>query len=398
MRWVLVMVLALWAGMAGAQDVPADKGPGGFAEWVQGFRVRAAAHGITQATRDAALTGLSYNAEVIKRDRSQNEFTKTVWVYLETAASDDRIRNGQAALRRHSALLDAIKARYGVDRQIVVAIWGLESAYGTFRGSIPTVEALATLAYDGRRGDFFEGQLIDALRILQDDHVRPDDMTGSWAGAMGHTQFIPSSFLAYAVDFNGDGRRDIWHDDPADALASTAAYLSRNGWVKEQPWGVEVTVPDGFDYLQANRTITRLPSQWAALGVVGLDGPVRDYATASLLLPGGAEGAAFLIFPNFDVIETYNTADSYIIAVGHLADRIMGGGPIRHAWPVEDRALTYDERIELQERLTAAGFDTKGIDGLIGPLTIDAIRGWQKANGMVPDGYAPPRLLERLRG
>ena len=215
---------------------------------------------------------------------------------------------------------------------------------------------------------------------------------------MGHTQFIPTSYLAYAVDFTGDGKRDIWSDDPADALASTASYLANFGWISGQPWGVEVRLPNGFDYTQANRRIQRLPSEWARMGVTGLNGRVvRDYGDASVLLPAGAQGAAFLIFHNFSVIERYNTADAYVIGVGHLSDRIAGGGAIQASWPRGDRALVFGERQELQRRLTAAGHSTQGIDGRIGPLTIDAIRSYQRSQGLVPDGYASLSLLMRLR-
>ena len=341
---------------------------------------------------------MRYNTDVIQRDRNQSEFTKTIWEYLDSAASDLRVRNGLAALRQNEGLLNAIEARYGVEKEVVVAVWGLESSFGAFRGDEPLIEALATLAYDGRRGRFFEQQLIAALKIIQSGDVAPSDMTGSWAGAMGHTQFIPTSYLAYAVDFTGDGKRDIWSDDPADALASTASYLANFGWISGQPWGVEVRLPNGFDYTQANRRIQRLPSEWARMGVTGLNGRVvRDYGDASVLLPAGAQGAAFLIFHNFSVIERYNTADAYVIGVGHLSDRIAGGGAIQASWPRGDRALVFAERQELQRRLTAAGHSTQGIDGRIGPLTIDAIRSYQRSQGLVPDGYASLSLLMRLR-
>jgi hypothetical protein len=215
---------------------------------------------------------------------------------------------------------------------------------------------------------------------------------------MGHTQFIPTSFLDYAVDGNADGRHDIWSDDPTDALASTANYLRSFGWALGQPWGIEVRLPDGFDYATARRENEQLPSTWAALGVVDLNGhAIPDHASATILLPGGAEGAAFMIFPNFEVLERYNTSDAYVIGVGHLADRIAGGRGIQATWPREDGALSAPQRRELQERLTAAGFDTIKIDGRIGPLTINAIRNYQLANGLTPDGYASGRLLERLR-
>mgnify|MGYP001791921981 CR=1 FL=1 len=370
----------------------------GFERWISGFARRARAQGIRAATLQAAFRGVQYDPDVIRRDRNQSEFTKTIWEYLDSAASDTRIRNGKAALRKHRRKLDAIEARYGVEKEVVVAVWGLESAYGEYRGTNNIIQSLATLAYDGRRGAFFEEQLIAALKILQNGDTSPRNMTGSWAGAMGHTQFIPTSYLAYAVDFTGDGRRDIWADDPSDALASTAAYLKRFGWVKGQPWGVEVTLPRGFNYAQASRRITKTPGQWAQLGVVDMNGrAVPNYGKASILLPAGGQGAAFMIFKNFSVIERYNTADAYVIGVGHLSDRIKGGPAIKASWPRGDRALTFAERKEMQQRLTRAGFSTQGIDGRIGPKTIEAVRAYQRSQGLVQDGYASLSLLKRLR-
>ena len=370
----------------------------GFDRWLADFRRRALGEGIRADVLDAALAGLRYNADVIGRDRNQSEFTKQIWDYLDSAASEDRVRNGRAALQKNARLLAEIEARHGVEAEVVTAIWGLESAYGAYRGSTPIIEALATLAYDGRRGAFFEEQLIAALRIAQAGDVSPRAMTGSWAGAMGHTQFIPTSYLAFAQDFDGDGRRDIWSDDPADALASTAAYLARFGWTKGQPWGVEVRLPEGFDYAQTGERIKKSPDDWAAMGVRDVDGNrVPDHGQASILLPAGARGAAFMIFDNFHVIERYNTADAYVIGVGHLSDRIRGAGPLRSGWPREDRNLRFVEKQEMQERLTSAGFDTQGVDGVIGPNTIAAIRAFQKTHGLTPDGYASYDILQRLR-
>lgn len=370
----------------------------GLQRWIKRYKSRALKAGISASVFDQAFRGVQYNAAIIKKDRNQNEFTKTIWDYLDSAASDARIKNGKAALSKHNAKLQKIENRYGVDKEVVVAIWGLESAYGTFKGSTPVIEALATLAYDGRRGDFFEEQLTAALSILQNGDVTVLNMKGSWAGAMGHTQFMPTSFQSYAVDFTGDGKRDIWSGDPTDALASTAAYLKHFGWKKNQPWGVEVTLPKGFDYASANRENLKNPSEWARLGIKDMRGrPVPNHGKASILLPAGAQGAAFMIFKNFDVIEHYNTADAYVIGVGHLADRIQGGPAIQGNWPRGDRALTYKERIELQKRLTKAGFDTQKIDGKIGPLTIAAVRGYQRSEGMIPDGYASLTLLKSLR-
>jgi len=399
----LVLSILLLAGLpAGAQTpatpAPAERSEAGLQDWIGAFRPRALAAGITAQTFDSAMADVRFVPQVVARDRNQSEFTKTIWDYLGTAVSDDRIRNGKAALQRHQTDLTAIAAHYGVPAQIITAIWGLESAYGTFRGSDPVLSSMASLAYDARRAAFFEAQVIAALTILQNGDTQIENLTGSWAGAMGHTQFMPGSFLDHAVDWTGDGRRDIWSDDPRDALASAAAYLKDNGWITGQPWGVEVRLPAGFDYLLANREVRQTPTEWAAIGITDTRGlPVADHGPASLLLPAGAEGAAFMIFRNFEVLESYNTADAYVIAVGHLADRIAGGAALAGDWPRQDRALTHPERIELQTELTAQGFNTVKIDALIGPLTINAVRGWQVAQGEVPDGYASPRLLERLR-
>ncbi|MEO0749809.1 MAG: lytic murein transglycosylase, partial [Pseudomonadota bacterium] len=288
---------------------------------------------------------------------------------------------------------------YGVEAEVVVAVWGLESRYGTRMGDYPMIDAMATLAFDGRRGAFFESQLIAALRILQSGDVNVGNFTGSWAGAMGHTQFIPTSYLAYAVDFTGDGKRDIWSkNNPADALASTAAYLKRFGWRKGQPWGVEVRLPNGFNAANASRSIKRTPSQWASLGVTDMRGkPVPDYGQASILLPAGTRGAAFMIFNNFAVIEKYNKADAYVIGVGHLSDRITGGPAIQTAWPRGYEPLSFEEKKELQRRLQRKGFGIEKIDGLIGPNSRRAIRAYQQSVGMSPDGYASKDVLKRIK-
>ena len=370
----------------------------GLQDWIAGFRGRALTAGISAAVFDGAMAGLAYLPDVVRRDRNQNEFTKTIWDYLDTATSEDRVAGGITALAQNRDLLDRIEAAYGVEAEVVVAIWGLESAYGAVRGDVRTLQALATLAYDGRRGAFFEAQLLAALQILQAGDTSPDRMLGSWAGAMGHTQFMPTSYHSFAVDFTGDGRRDIWGDDPADALASTAAYLATNGWTSGQPWGLEVRLPAGFDYGQTGERVKRTVAEWQAMGVAPwAGGALPDHGMASVLLPGGARGAAFVIFANFQVIETYNTADAYVIAVGHLADRIAGGPPIHATWPRDYRALTLPERIEMQTRLGAVGFDPGGVDGKIGPLTIAAVRAFQRSAGLVPDGYPSLDILTRLR-
>ncbi len=385
-------------GMSGPEQLVPATANLTFGDWIAGFRMRAEAQGIRAEVMDGAFAGIEYNTSVIEKDRNQSEFSRTIWDYLDGAVSADRIANGRAALAAHGDLLQRIEDAYGVDKEIVVAIWGLESAYGTFRGNIPIIPAMATLAFDGRRAAFFEGQLIAALKILQAGDVDAGHMTGSWAGAMGHTQFMPTSFLDHAVDFTGDGRRDIWSDDPADALASTAAYLRHFGWQKGEPWGVEVRVPEGFDYGLTGERVKKPAGDWAALGIRDMEGKaVPDHGAASILMPAGVRGATFMIFQNFHVIERYNAADAYVIGVGHLADRIAGGPPIRADWPREDRALLAAERQELQAKLTEAGFSTGGVDGKIGPNTIAAIRAFQRTVGLVPDGYASVEVLGKLR-
>ncbi|RPE63107.1 membrane-bound lytic murein transglycosylase B [Pacificibacter maritimus] len=369
-----------------------------LAGWIEGFKQRARRSGISETTLTRAFRHVRYDSSVIANDRNQSEFTKQIWDYLDSAASPLRVKNGAAAMLRHSRALDNVETAYGVDKHIVAAIWGLESAYGATRGDVPVIQALATLAYDGRRGSFFEEQLIAALKILQSGDTSPSNMKGSWAGAMGHTQFIPTSFLAFAVDGTGDGKRDIWSDDPTDALASTAAYLARHGWRKGQPWGVEVQLPSGFDYELARRDMTLSPAVWAQKGVRGVDGKaVPNYGQGAILLPAGASGAAFMIFENFAVIERYNKADAYVIGVGHLSDRLRGKGPIQASWPRDYQPLSFEEKKMMQRSLKQRGFLDDKVDGLIGPNTINAIRGFQKSIGVTADGYPSKTLLAHLR-
>jgi membrane-bound lytic murein transglycosylase B len=396
------------AGGSLAQDVEAEivEEPGvdlgseqGLQDWVKAFRGRALAAGISAATFDEAMAGVQFLPDVVQRDRKQDEFTKTIWDYLDKAVSEDRIVAGQKALAKYGDVLDRLQATYGVDKHVVLAIWGLESAYGVVRGDIPTLSALATLAYDTRRGAFFEGELIAALKILQSGVVAPAVMMGSWAGAMGHTQFMPSSYLAYAVSFDGMGKPDIWGKDPSDALASTAAYLAKFGWQRGQNWGTEVTLPAGFDYELAGNRTQKPMSVWAGMGVVpAAGGDLAQEGWAALLLPAGARGPAFLVFDNFAAIEAYNKADAYVIAVGHLADRIAGGPAFRATWPRDLRALTLPERKEMQSLLLAQGVYAGQPDGKVGPLTISAVKAYQKAQGMVVDGYPSLDVLTKLRG
>ena len=379
------------AGMSPVADA-------GFDTWVAAFRTRAAGRGISPGTLSSAFQRAGFLPGVIERDRNQTEFKRSLEDYLSIAASDERLSKGRAALSRHASTLNAIEARYGVEPQVVTAVWGLESFYGERRGTIPVISALATLGYEGRRGDFFDSQLLAALRILQNGDITPDRMTGSWAGAMGHTQFIPTSYLEYAVDFNGDGRRDIWADDPTDALASTAAYLSRAGWRKGQPWGVEVQLPAGFNPGLAGRGKGRSTAAWSDMGVRSASGGrVQDHGAASILLPGGTSGPAFMIFSNFNAIARYNNAVSYVIGVGHLSDRLIGGAEIRGNFPPDAAGMSKADRQDLQRRLTAAGYDTEGSDGVIGGKTRAAIEGFQRARGLPITGEPTTALLAMLR-
>ncbi|WP_050605030.1 lytic murein transglycosylase [Ruegeria sp. 6PALISEP08] len=369
-----------------------------FQVWLSAFQGRAQQQGITKGTLSQVFSDITFDEDIIERDRNQAEFSKPIWEYLESAVSDTRLSNGRAAMQRHRQVLNRIEAEYGVEKEVVTAIWGLETSFGSYRGSSRTLRSLATLAFDARRAQFFETQLIAALQIVQAGDVSAANMLGSWAGAMGHTQFMPTSYLDHAVDFDGDGRRDIWSDDPTDALASAASYLAQHGWTKGQPWGVEVRLPADFDYASARRDFTRMPSEWAARGVLGRDGtPVPDHGRAAILLPAGGQGVALMIFDNFSVIEAYNGADAYVIGIGHLSDRLTGGAPFLSDWPRAERVLSFSEQKELQFRLTEAGFDTKGIDGRTGPNTINAVRAYQLAQGLRPDGYPTVRLLDQLR-
>ena len=334
---------------------------------------------------------------MIERDRNQTEFTRTLEDYLAIAASDERVSKGRAALGRYGGTLSAIEARYGVEPEVVTAVWGMESFYGERTGDVPVVSALATLAYEGRRASFFESQLIAALKILQNGDVGPARMTGSWAGAMGQTQFIPTTYLAYAVDFDGDGRRDIWSADSTDSLASAAAYLAKSGWRRGQPWGVEVRLPEGFSG-PLGRGTTRSASSWASAGVRDMDGrAVPDWGPASIIAPMGRSGPAFMVFPNFAVIGRYNNAENYMIGIGHLSDRLKGGPPVRGSFPPDATGMTIADRRALQERLTARGFDTGGADGVIGKRTTDAIAGFQASAGLPVTGEPSLELLASLR-
>ena len=370
-----------------------------FKQWVSNFKKDAVSNGITTSTFNTAFENVQLNSRVIKADNKQAEFSREIWDYLDTATSPKRIANGKENLSDYLNLLREIQFKYQVDAEVILAIWGLESSYGKRMGDINIIEALATLAFDGRREKFGKQQLLEALNIIQRGDITPDKMMGSWAGAMGHTQFIPTSYQAYAQDFTGDGKRNVWDPlDPSDALASTANYLAEFGWTNNQPWGIEVNLPENFNYRNADLEVKATPSRWSELGLKTITGgKIPNYGEGSVFLPAGAKGPAFIVFNNFFVIKRYNNANSYAMAVGHLSDRILGGKSFHIEWPRGPGALKFNEKVELQNLLNQLGYDVGEADGIIGPNSIAAIRKFQISVGLIPDGMSNKDLLLKMR-
>lgn len=371
-----------------------------FAQWQDDFRQQALQAGIDASLFDRVFQGITPDMDVIKADRSQPEFTRPVWEYLDGALSPVRVRQGKVLLEQNAELLGRIEQRYGVDRQVLVSVWGMESNYGKFQGSKSVIRSLATLAYEGRRPTFAQDQLLAALKILQNGDIQPEAMLGSWAGAMGQTQFIPTTYDTHAVDFDGDGRRDIWNST-ADALASTAHYLQSSGWKKDQPWGFEVQLTPDFDFFLADGVQRKTVNEWLQLGLrlpTGTRLPEGSgLSSAALLLPAGARGPAFLVLDNFRAILKYNNSSSYALAVSLLGDRFSNWGYIAGAWPKDDLPLSRSERMELQNLLNASGHEAGNADGIIGANTRKAIRDAQHGLGWPADGYPTHKLLESLR-
>lgn len=368
---------------------------GEFRACVTELRSQATSRGIKAEVFDGALRGVEADADVIEAKERQPEFTLPIWEYINLLVEDARIAEGQRKLAAWSKVLGEIERAYGVERHVVVAIWGVESGYGKRLGDRPLVRSLATAACFGRRQEFFRDELFQVLRIQQRGDMRNEDMKGSWAGAFGHTQFMPSTFQRLAVDFDGDGRRDLVGSIP-DALASAANYLRDAGWKQGEPWGHEVRLPRKYDGPSGRRTRMAL-SEWKSLGIRRADGKaLGGDESAALLLPAGARGPAFLVLDNFNALYSYNAAESYALAIAHLADRLRGGGAFRGAWPVDDAILSRSQRIELQESLAAKGYDVGEADGIIGPRTTEAIKHFQRAVGVTPDGYASVRLLQKV--
>ena len=360
-------------------------------------RTDALATGITAATFDGATAGIAPIPSIIAMNANQPEFAKPIWSYLDSAVSARRIKDAQVMLARYGDALDRIAAQSGVPKEILVAIWGLESDYGADSGSFNLFAALATLAYDGPRANYAKPEFLAALQIYQQQHYPLNEMVGSWAGAFGQTQFTPTTFLKYAADGDGDGQVDLWRSAP-DALASAARLLADQGWKRDQRWGYEISLPDNFAYEEADLDTQKTISEWSARGVKTASGealPPSDDG-AAIYLPAGAHGPAFLVFANFGMILKYNNAASYALAISLLADRMAGAGQVRHSWPRDERALSRSERINFQTDLQKLGFDPGTADGVLGRRTRAALRLYQKSKALAADGFATATLLAML--
>ena len=371
-----------------------------FDTWLAGVKEEAIGRGISRATVEKALGGLQPLPEVIQRDRTQREFTLTFTRYMRGAVTEARVEKARRLLAENRALLEKVAEEYGVQPRFLVSFWGLESNFGEHTGGYNVIAALATLAHEGRRHDFFRAQLFDALKIVDEGHIDAAAMTGSWAGAMGQLQFIPSTFVNFAVDYDGDGHRDIWKTLP-DVFASAANYLSQEGWRGDRTWGRQVTLPPGFDYSLASLSVKLPLSEWAkTYGLRDADGgplPVVDGMEASLVLPAGYRGPAFLVYENFETILIWNRSILYAISVGHLADRIDGAPALGADALPEEEALSLKAIEEMQALLNARGYDAGKPDGLVGPQTREALRAFQVAVGLPADGYPTSEIIERLR-
>lgn len=372
-----------------------------FDAWIANFRTEALAQGISAKTFDQAFSGVKLNQRVIELNENQPEFNRAVWDYMDSAVNDDRIKRGRQLLKKNRKTLHHAEREYGVPASLITAIWGLESRFGEITGGFNVIEALATLAFEGRRAAFGKEQLLAALKILEAGDIPPSRMTGSWAGAMGQTQFIPTVFLQYARDGNGDGHRNLW-DTLSDVFASTANYLKEKGWQEDDPCFDEVRLPDKFDYASADISIEKPVSAWIEMGVVRVDGRplpkrVRDDQSA-IILPAGHSGPAFIAYPNFKAVLAYNNAVSYALAICQLANRFEKRPPIKTPWPRDEAPLlSRADRTELQTLLAQRNYDVGEPDGVIGRRTREAIRAYQASVGLVPDGYATVALLVRLR-
>jgi membrane-bound lytic murein transglycosylase B len=393
-----------WSGQSGASGHPlmtADairSAAADFGNCLEALWPQAARRGVSRSAYERLTAGLTPDLRIMDLLDAQPEFTKAPWDYLDTLVSDERVARGRELLAQYAKVFDAEERAYGVDRHIIAAIWGVESNYGTMGGDRSVIRSTATLACVGRRRDFFREEFLSALEIVARGDVAADRMVGSWAGAFGPTQFMPTTFKRYAVDFDRDGRRDVVDSVP-DVIASTANNLKTDGWLRGESWGYEVNVPANFNYLLADHSHQMTLAQWQAQGIVRVNGQPFPHPKerAFLLLPAGARGPAFLMLQNFHVIMKYNPAEAYALAIGHLADRLRGGSSFVHAWPRDERVLSTTERYELQQLLARRGYDVGEPDGLLGPRTRVAIRSFQVSTGQLPDGFPSSVVLDRLR-
>ncbi len=396
------MILRMLAALAlvvvvGSFPTPAAPQPESGTANFDAFREQlwpdAKAKGITRATFDAAFAGITPDPRVIAATKRQPEYGKPVGAYIASLASPGNIAVGSRKASQWAETLAAAEKKFGVDRYILLAIWGVESSYGAEKDRWDVIRSLATLAQAGYRAPYFRGELLVALQILQAGHIARNKLLGSWAGAMGQTQFMPSNFMDYAIDFSGDGRPDIWTNVP-DVLGSTGNYLRKGGWKPGVTWGYEVVVPKGFDYRKSRASFP----DWTKLGIQRADGGAFPASGEGILFfPSGASGPAFVATENYDVLKEYNNSDAYVLAVGHLADRLRGMGPIRAAWPADDRQMSREKRIALQRKLAELGYPVKEFEGHIDFELRDAIRDVQVKFGMVADGHPTSALLDRLR-
>jgi len=368
-----------------------------FSSWLEGLRQEARTKGISEATLHEALDDLQPIPRVIELDRKQPEFTQTFWHYLDTRVTEDRIERGRMLRDIHAELLEDIAREYGVQPRFLVAFWGLETNFGDYLGSFPVVGSLATLAYDPRRSDFFRAELLAALSIIDADHISVNEMLGSWAGAMGQPQFMPSTFVRFAVDADGDGRRDIWHSLP-DVFASASNFLAKSGWQGDRTWGREVKLPPDFILELTGLEVEKSLAAWQVLGVKKINGDdlPKENIKGSIILPAGYAGPAFLVYDNYRTILQWNRSDLYAIAVGHLADRIAGRPPLATVRPISEQRLSRSQVEKIQELLAAQGFDPGPIDGVMGSQTRQAIKEFQRTAKLPADGYPTPELLEML--
>ena len=384
-----VILLSL-VGTAASAD------PAEFEQCKSRMQVRASAQGISDATVNEVIPKLEYQARVIELDRSQPEFTQSFADYFGKRVSQSRIEKGRELYAQYSDFLAELTRTYGLPGQYLVSFWGLETNFGSYLGGMPTLDSLATLACDPRRSEFFTEEFLLALELLERENLRADDMKGSWAGAVGHTQFMPSNYLRYAIDGDNDGRIDLW-SSTRDALASAANFLSQLGWQPQQRWGREVKLPEDYDFAQA---VQQRPLQdWRSLGLRNADGgplPVVAGMDAQLIIPSGHKGPVFLVYENFNVIMRWNRSTSYALSVGHLADRIAGAGPLKQSIPDDQVRLRRTDVIQMQELLIEKGFDAGAPDGLLGPTTRSALREFQISAGLVGDGFPDRKTLAQL--